>query len=207
MPAYNNINALDQAYYSQTLQELIENIELLLDEGLELPDGLGTEFDLEGLLRMDSLTQTTILKERVGAGILAPNEGRAKIGYGPVVGGNTPYLQQQNYSLAALKSRDLKDQEETDDVQAQAMNGAQVTSLQGLIAAAALGEIPIETVRAAIAAAFPLMTAEQIDAMVAPLENFVAPETDDPEPSPEDDPQGDDLEAALDEELAEELAA
>ena len=60
MPAYNNINALDQAYYSQTLQELIECIEALLDDGLGLtPGGLSTEFDLEKLLRMDSLTQAT----------------------------------------------------------------------------------------------------------------------------------------------------
>ena len=36
-PAYNNIEALKQAYYSQCLQELIEAIELLLDEGLALP--------------------------------------------------------------------------------------------------------------------------------------------------------------------------
>ena len=109
MPAYNNIEALDQAYYSQTLQELIECIELLIDEGLELPSKYRSEFDLEQLLRMDSMTQTQVLKERVAAGLLSPDEGRAKIGYGPVPGGNTPYMQQQNYSLAALAKRDAKD--------------------------------------------------------------------------------------------------
>ena len=31
---------------------------------------------------------------------------RAKLGYGRVPGGNTPYLQQQNYGLAALAKRD-----------------------------------------------------------------------------------------------------
>jgi hypothetical protein len=45
-PTYNNIEALNQAYYSQCLQSLIESIELLLDEGLELPKPLGTEFEL-----------------------------------------------------------------------------------------------------------------------------------------------------------------
>ena len=53
-PTYNNIEALNQQYYRQCLQSLIENIELLLDEGLELPKPYGTEFDLDGLLRMDS---------------------------------------------------------------------------------------------------------------------------------------------------------
>jgi HK97 family phage portal protein len=106
MPAYNNVEALQQAYYSETLQELIECIELLLDEGLELPARYGTEFDLDGLLRMDTLTFTQVLKEQVGAALLAPDEGRAKLGYGPVPGGKYPYLQQQNYSLEALAKRD-----------------------------------------------------------------------------------------------------
>ena len=109
MPAYNNINALDQAYYSQTLQELIENIELLLDEGLELPSAFRTQFNLEDLLRMDADTQTKVMGDRIKAGLLAPNEGRAKLGMRPVIGGDTPYLQQQNFSLEALAKRDAKE--------------------------------------------------------------------------------------------------
>jgi HK97 family phage portal protein len=108
MPAYNNIEALDQAYYSQTLQEFIECIESLLDEGLEMPESLGTEFDLDGLLRMDSMTQALVDKEEMGAGILAPDEARAKRGRSPVPGGKYPYMQQQNYSLEALAKRDAQ---------------------------------------------------------------------------------------------------
>ena len=37
------------------------------------------------------------------------NEGRALLNYPPAEGGDTPYLQQQNYSLAALNKRDQKD--------------------------------------------------------------------------------------------------
>ena len=106
MPAFNNIEALDQAYYSQTLQELIECIEALLDDGLELPARYRTEFDLSSLLRMDTLTQAKVHAEEIKAGYLAPNEARAQRGYLPVKGGETPYLQQQNYSLAALAKRD-----------------------------------------------------------------------------------------------------
>ena len=105
-PTYNNIEALDTQYYSQCLQIHIESIELGLDEGLELKGGLGTEFDLDNLLRMDAATQVKTMGEAVNRGILAPDEARAKLGYRPVEGGATPYLQVQNYSLAALAKRD-----------------------------------------------------------------------------------------------------
>ena len=94
-PAYNNIEALQQAYYSQCLQELIEAIELLLDEGLALPPPYGTEFDLDVLLRMDTATMVTTLAASVGAGIDSPNEARYRLNKPPVPGGETPYLQQQ----------------------------------------------------------------------------------------------------------------
>lgn len=109
MPTYNNIQSLNVEYYSQALQRLIEDAELCLDEGLSMPTGLGTEFDLDNLLRMDTVTQVTAVKEAIGAGFMAPNEGRAKFDMKPVVGGESPLLQQQNYSLAALAKRDAQD--------------------------------------------------------------------------------------------------
>lgn len=111
-PNYNNIEALNQQYYSQCLQEKVESIEILLDEALGLaPDKvngerLGTEFDLDDLLRMDSATMMDTIQKGVGAGLYKPNEGRKKLNMKPVPGGNTPYLQQQNFSLAALARRD-----------------------------------------------------------------------------------------------------
>jgi HK97 family phage portal protein len=108
-PTYNNVEALAQQYYSQCLQAHIEAIELCLDEGLELSKPYGTEFDLTDLLRMDRATQMKTLADGVKGGVLAPNEARKELGYGPVDGGNTPYLQQQNYSLEALGKRDAQD--------------------------------------------------------------------------------------------------
>lgn len=105
-PAFNNIEALDQQYYSQCLQILIECIEALLDEGLGIKAPQSTEFDLDDLLRMDTSTLIDVQAKGVGAGLVSPNEGRRKLGLPPVVGGATPYLQQQNYSLAALDARD-----------------------------------------------------------------------------------------------------
>jgi HK97 family phage portal protein len=105
-PNYNNINALDSQYYAQCLQIHIESIELLLDEGLELPKPYGTAFDLDDLMRMDQPTLVETEAKAIGAGIRAPNEARHRLNLPPVIGGETPYLQQQNYSLAALAARD-----------------------------------------------------------------------------------------------------
>jgi HK97 family phage portal protein len=109
LPSYNNVQALNVEYYSQALQSHIEEIEELLDYGLGIQgSGLGTEFDVETLLRMDSITLVTSVRDAVGAGVMSPNEGRGKLDLKPVKGGESPYLQQQNYSLAALAKRDTQ---------------------------------------------------------------------------------------------------
>lgn len=104
-PTYNNVQALNVEYYSQCLQRLIEDMESCLDAGLGFGERDGVETDLSGLLRMDSSTRITSLKDAVAAGVMAPNEARLELDLPPVTGGDTPYLQQQNYSLAALNER------------------------------------------------------------------------------------------------------
>jgi HK97 family phage portal protein len=106
MPSYNNVQALNQQYYSQALQLLIEAIEICLNEGLELPATYATEFDLDALLRMDTATAIESATKAITGGLYKPNEGRAKLNLKPVDGGNTPYLQQQQWSLQALNRRD-----------------------------------------------------------------------------------------------------
>lgn len=105
-PAYNNIEALEASYYSQCLQVLIEAIELLLDEGLDVKQGFGFEFDLSGLLRMDTKTQIETLAAAVKGGIMPPNDAMKQLNLPPLEGGDTVYLQQQMFSLAALSRRD-----------------------------------------------------------------------------------------------------
>lgn len=110
-PKYNNIQALNTEYYSQCLQVLFESIELCLDEALGIGQGVkvngteyGTEFDIENLLRMDSVTQMDVLEKSKGK--LTVNEQRAKLDRPPVEGGETVYLQEQDHSLAWLAKRD-----------------------------------------------------------------------------------------------------
>ncbi len=106
LPSYNNVQALNVEYYSQCLQVLIEAIELCLDEGLATGEGLGTEFDTENLLRMDGVTQMEMLDK--AKGIMAPNEQRRRLDLPPKPGGDSPMLQQQNFSLEALAKRDAQ---------------------------------------------------------------------------------------------------
>jgi len=111
LPSYDNVQSLNVEYYSQALQSQIEEIEELMDAALGIGWGvsMGTEFDTENLLRMDSITLVTTIQQAVGAGVMSPNEGRAKFDLKPVPGGANPYLQQQNYSLEALAKRDAQD--------------------------------------------------------------------------------------------------
>lgn len=104
MPTYNNIQALNVEYYSQCLQSLIEDAEICLDEGLGMSEGIGTEFDLDGLLRMDSVTQMEVMDK--AKGIFSPNEMRRRFDLAPKTGGDSVFLQEQNYSLEALAKRD-----------------------------------------------------------------------------------------------------
>jgi len=108
-PTYNNVEALDQQYYSQCLQVLIESVELLLEEGLDLTPNQSIEFDLNTLLRMDSSARYKAHSESINGGWLAPNEARRKENLPPIPGGDSPYLQQQNYSLEALAKRDSQE--------------------------------------------------------------------------------------------------
>jgi len=109
LPSYNNVQSLNVEYFSQALQALIEEAEELLDHSLGIGwgVGLGTEFDTDNLLRMDSVTQMDVLQK--SSGILSPNEQRKKLDLVPKKGGDSPMLQQQDFSLEALAKRDAQE--------------------------------------------------------------------------------------------------
>lgn len=110
-PSFNNGEMIDRQYFGQCLQELIEGIEVLLDEGLgigpQFGNRYGVEFDLSDLLRMDTATLSNTLAVQVGAGLTTHNEGRKQLNQKPVEGGDTPYLQQQYWPLDQLATRDI----------------------------------------------------------------------------------------------------
>jgi HK97 family phage portal protein len=109
---YGNHEQLVQLYHDECLQSLIVGTETALDEGLGIEQPIngtqyGTEFDIDDLYWMDTATRTKAAADAVGGGVLSPNEARLKyFGLGPVTGGDSPMVQQQYYSLAALAERD-----------------------------------------------------------------------------------------------------
>lgn len=106
-PAGKN-DVLMLRYYSQCLQSPIESFEECFAMGLGLPDDHRIQLDLDGLFRMDLLTQVEVLTKGIGGSLYAPNEGRKRINLPDLEGGNTVYMQHQDYSLAALAWRDAQ---------------------------------------------------------------------------------------------------
>lgn len=110
-PPYGNVQSLSIRYYTQCLQPLATAFEDVMDHGLGLaPDRVngvryGVEFNRNDLLLMDTATQMSTIAAGIGAGVLAPNEGRAQINLPPVDGGEEPVLQQQNWPLSVLAKR------------------------------------------------------------------------------------------------------
>jgi HK97 family phage portal protein len=113
-PAYTKPEIANQAYYSDCLQAHIEQFELCMDGAFGFETStegrmLGVELDLTGLFRMDQDGQVESLAKAVGGSLLTVNDARKRMDEKPVAGGDTIWMQQQNYSLEALAERDKND--------------------------------------------------------------------------------------------------
>jgi HK97 family phage portal protein len=103
IPAGLGVDAINLLYYNDALQGHIEAMENLLDEALSIPSHLGIWLDLDPLLRMDAGKQAELLDKLVGAGVSTVNEARNRVGYGPLEGGDTVYMQQQDFPLDQVR--------------------------------------------------------------------------------------------------------
>lgn len=106
LPRGQTVEMVNQVYYADCLQILIEQMEATLDDGLALPAKYMVQIDVDGLLRMDTATLYKTLGEGIKGSLLTINGARKKINQPPVDGGDSIYMQQQNYSLEALVKRD-----------------------------------------------------------------------------------------------------
>lgn len=107
IPAGMKVDDINQLYYSDALQAHIEAMENLLDEGMGISPPLGVEMDLEPLLRMDVGKKAEVATKLVGGGISTPNEGRFQFGLSPLEGGDTVYMQQQDYPLDQVRQNKI----------------------------------------------------------------------------------------------------
>lgn len=106
-PPYANVGFLIQQYYSQCLQTLVTALETCWDDGCELPKPFGVEFDVTDLIWMDAATKTAAAGDSIKTSSMTIDEARKTyLGLGPVQGGASIWMQQQNYSLEALAERD-----------------------------------------------------------------------------------------------------
>lgn len=108
-PTVANAAQYNVEYYANCVQQHMEDIELLLDEGLGLGEGFGNAYgvwiDEKNLMRMDLLAQMDVLGKGTSASILAVNEARKELNYAPVEGGDEPLSQQQYWPLSILQDR------------------------------------------------------------------------------------------------------
>ncbi len=95
--------ALMEGWLATSLGFCLNHVETAFDRlfGLRGQPDEYTEFDTEVLLRSNFKDRIEGLVRGVQGGILAPNEGRAKLGYGKVAYGDEPRVQQQLVPLSA----------------------------------------------------------------------------------------------------------
>lgn len=109
-PTYNNVEALTLEYYNNALKFIINEIEQVLNYGLNVNENFGEDLwiklDVEDFLSMDTTTRYNAYNNAIKGGWMTPNEARLKEDLAALNGGDTVYMQQQNYSLEALANRD-----------------------------------------------------------------------------------------------------
>lgn len=100
----SNAENLYRAWISLGLGSIIELVEQSIERLFSLPRGEEVEFDSDAMLRLDAQAQMEMVSKGVVSGLLSPDEGRAKVGYGPVSGGygKMPTQQQQQVPLDLL---------------------------------------------------------------------------------------------------------
>lgn len=99
LPSGLGVDGINLMYYNDALQTHVQHMEELLDAGLNVSAPLTIDLDVDALLRMDEGKRTDVVVKRVGGGIETPNEGRARFNLPALTGGDTVYMQQQDYPL------------------------------------------------------------------------------------------------------------
>lgn len=112
IPAGLKTDDVANVYYQFALQGRIEAMEYLLDEGLGISKPFGVELDLDPLLRMDTEKRGSVMGKLVTDGIATPNEARYEFGFPPLEGGDTVYMQQQDFPLDQVRKNKIVDAEQ-----------------------------------------------------------------------------------------------
>lgn len=109
IPSGLGVDAINQLYYDDALQSHIQAMECLLTEGLNAKP-YKVDMDETVLMRMDAGKKAEYHKTLVDAGIEAINESRLDFNLPPLDGGNTVYMQQQDFPLDQVRNNVLPSQ-------------------------------------------------------------------------------------------------
>ena len=112
IPAGLGVDAINLLYHEDALSGHIEAMENLLDEALGLPADWGIWLDTDPLFRMDEGKKADVATKLVGGGVETPNEGRRRFNLPPLEGGDTVYMQQQDFPLDQVRKNKIVDAEQ-----------------------------------------------------------------------------------------------
>lgn len=207
--SFSNIEQQSLDYLANGLMPWLRRFESAISRDLLTDDETFAEFDVRGALRADAAGRSAFYGQMAALGVFSVNEIRGFENLNPVDGGdirvvplNMQTLEQANAAaqlamapaapvveeivtvdetpaepaVDALAESAAPEEPQVADV---SLNGAQITGLLAILQAVSTGVLTKSGAAAAVAAAFPAMRPEQIDAILAGV-----PETPAAEPVP-----------------------
>ncbi len=184
---YSNIEAADRMSWGTivALQEIVDDALRwqLLPEFGDDPNVYVVEHDYSHVQELQESLDAVHARAREDytAGGIRLNEWREQIGFEPDPDGDRfapgteaeamvdPVDGEEGHPMKPGKGKVRQ------DVQQTALNGAQIASLVQIVEAIGLGQIPAESARAMIAAAFPALDPDAIEQIVGPAEDHEVP--------------------------------
>lgn len=211
--SYASLEQENQSYLDECLDGWLRRWERecwrkLLREREKENDTHVIEFNRNAILRTDAVARSQYYHTMLLDGVMNKDDVRSRENMNPLPDGmGQRYYEPANMNIA---KPDEEESEPTEDIQAQALNGAQIDSLVAITQMVVQKQLPVEAAKALIVAAFPLMTPQQIDAIVSSLESFTPkptepatptapPSTDDESDEPTDptEPEPDEKQRAV----------
>jgi HK97 family phage portal protein len=208
--SFSNIEQQSQDFLTNGLMPWLRRIESSITRDLlDGDDEYFAEFDTRGVLRADAAGRASFYQSLWNMGVVSVNELRSWENMNPVDGGDTRFVQLNMTTLdkaaavpepipAAVVEEPVVDAtapspEPAADAEPQvadvSLNGAQITGLLAILQAVSTGVFTKSGAAAAVAAAFPSMRPEQIDAILAGVPETPVPSAV-PEAAPPVEPLG-----------------
>lgn len=170
--SYNSLEQENQAYLDEGLDPWLVAWEeecwaKLLTEKEKQNDTHIVEFMRQALVRADMAARSAYYHNALLDGYMNRDEVRSLENLNPM-----PDEEGKKYfiPLNVTTTGDDDEASEVDDLQATALNGAQVTSMVQIVEQVAAGTIPKKSAKAMIKASFPLVTDAEVNAIIDPIE-------------------------------------